>query len=71
MGKTIDDMIKGFEENQSEDLVEEKRYPVTFWIPQRYKEQYDVIQAKSKRRLGKLLTEIITKSIDRIAANAS
>ncbi len=66
MAKTIDEMINGFEKNQSEQPSEERRRPITFWLPERYKEQYDVLQAKSKRRLGKLLTEIVIQSIDRV-----
>ena len=70
MSKSIEELISTFDKKSLEPPVPETRHPVTFWISESYKKKYDMIQVKSRRRLGKLLTEIITQSIDRIAKDA-
>jgi hypothetical protein len=70
MSKSIEELISTFDKKSLEPTIQETRHPVTFWISESYKKKYDMIQIKSRRRLGKLLTEIITQSIDRIAKDA-
>lgn len=69
MAKTIDDMVKGFDTLKDNKKEDEKKYPITFWVPESCKQQYDLIQAKSQRRLGKLLSHIVVQSIERVARN--
>lgn len=40
--------------------------PITFWIPGLDKEQYDLIQALTKKRFGKHLKSVIIEAIRRV-----
>jgi hypothetical protein len=44
---------------------ERRKFPVTFWLPAPYKEAYDLIQKRSKRKFSNLLIEVIKVTIDR------
>lgn len=46
------------EDNEGEDQV-------NFWIPKSYKAKYQVLQAESKKKLGKLIKDAIMICIDR------
>lgn len=37
---------------------------ITVWIPLEYKIKYDALQNKTGRKFGKLLQEVLKKSID-------
>lgn len=71
MSKSIEELISTFDKKSLEPPVQETRHPITFWITETYKKKYDIIQTKSRRRLGKLLTEIITQSIDKISKDVN
>lgn len=44
---------------------------VTFWIPLEYRDKYDEIQRQSNGKFGKLLKEVIKRSIERVSSAPS
>lgn len=71
---TIDSMFKEFLETFnapeiSEDVPTEW-YTMSFYVPLQYKVKFDLIQAKSKKKFGKLLKELIIQSIDKVQIEA-
>lgn len=44
----------------------EANKPLTFWLPDEYKAKYDLLQERTKRKFGKLLKEVLKRSIDRV-----
>lgn len=54
------------------DLKEEKSVPqeecetLTLWVSREYKEKYNLVQARSKKKFGKFLKQIVEKTIDRV-----
>lgn len=43
---------------------------VSFWLPEKYKAKFDLLQSRTNRKAGKLLQEVLKKSIDKIDAEA-
>lgn len=66
MSQYIDDILSNFELNQAENSKKEVKMPVTFWIPEKHKLTYDLIQCQTKKRFGKVLADIVIKSIEKI-----
>ena len=66
MDDSIDAILNKLDLNPDNGLKKETRLPVTFWISEDHKRKYDLIQCQTKRQLGKMLTEIIKQSIDKI-----
>lgn len=57
-----------FEEFKPDANNEEKviKAGLTLWVPEEYKSKFDVLQELTGRRFGKLLQEVVKKSIDKI-----
>lgn len=66
MNDTIDSLVAAFDLSQMPGDGPEELSPVTFWLPVEYKAKYDLLQERSKRRFGKVLKEIIKRSMDRV-----
>lgn len=64
--ETIDSILEGFGPLVKGNEEPIKTLPITFWLPEEYKMKYELIQNKSKRKLGKLLQKVLMKSIDKI-----
>jgi hypothetical protein len=60
----IERLIKAMNSCDKSEAV--LRQPVTFWLPANYKEQYDIIQARSRRKFSKVVVEIIMLAIDQV-----
>lgn len=54
----LDSMMKF--ENELDD-----RCPITIWVPKNYKESYDTLQNKTKKKFVKFMREIFKSTIDK------
>ena len=63
---TIDSILDGFDKLKVNDEVEVNKKPITFWLPEEYKVKYEMLQGMTKNKFGKLLQEVVKKSIDKI-----
>lgn len=64
---TLDSVFKSFEGSLNNlNKFSEPRQAITIWVPSEYKTKYDMIQSASKRQFGKLVRELLKKSIDKI-----
>lgn len=43
-----------------------ERFAITIWMPLEYYEKYNSIQRQSRKKFGKLLKEVIKRSIDKV-----
>lgn len=66
----FNDLFEQFtaESNDMENTPLDKE-AITLWIPVEYKEKFDRLQRKSKRRFSKVLKEVVMRSIDRVAVD--
>lgn len=64
--ESIKELLEGFDFSDpgSEQSVPPKG--ITFWVPAEYKAKYMAIQEKSGRRFGRVLKEILLRSIDKV-----
>jgi hypothetical protein len=69
--QTIDSILENFELDNAPSWDKKTHQALTFWIPVEHKEKYDQIQFRSKKRFGKLLKEVLKKSIERFDLEAS
>lgn len=44
--------------------------PMTLWIPHAYKARFDALQARTKKKFGKKLKEVVMAAIDRVDSSA-
>jgi hypothetical protein len=71
MKKTFDEFVSqtvdSFANNVKNPKVKLKieRTPVTFWIPAKSKDKYEVLQTAHKFALGKEISKMIVEVIDR------
>lgn len=61
---SIDEILEDFDLD-GEEIRKDGSLPVTFWIPMETKDKYARIQAKTRRRFGKKIKEVLIASIDR------
>lgn len=72
MAKTLSDSIDSILEDFDVDAPPKPK-PVTentnisIWLPKEYRDKFDELQMKSKRKFGKLLREVVIKSIDKVS----
>jgi hypothetical protein len=66
----IDEIMSEFDLELKPGKDREQLEGITFWIPLEYKEKYDLLQTRTKQRFGKVLKEIIKRSIDRAASGS-
>lgn len=65
MSKSLDDIFKDLAPILTEIKDVDQKDSVTVWISKDYKQKYDVLQAKTKRKFSKLLVEVIKSAIDK------
>lgn len=65
MSKSLDDIFKDYAPILTEIKDVDQKDSVTVWISKDYKQRYDVLQAKTKRKFSKLLVEVIKSAIDK------
>jgi CRISPR/Cas system CSM-associated protein Csm2 small subunit len=69
-----DSMLEDFLDTINTELSNEKFHtnhkPMTLWIPKVYKMKFDLIQGRTNRKFGKILKEVIKKSIDKVDLEA-
>lgn len=68
---SLDEVFEQFDLSPANGSDHDNAKPVTFWIPQEYKSKYAEIQERTNGKLGKILKEVIKKSIDRAELEAS
>lgn len=66
--ETIDDVLKEFDLTDIPETETKNNKNLSVWIPAQYKDKYDEIQRLSRGRFGKLLREVVVKSIDKVKA---
>jgi hypothetical protein len=64
--QSIDSLIENFDISEGKDENRATLNPFTFWLPHAYKIKYDQIQMRSKRKFGKILKEVLKRSIDKV-----
>lgn len=64
--QTIDDMI-GDVSFEARDKTYVKGKSITIWVPDEYKDKYDLLQARSNKVFGKKVKEIVKLAIDKVA----
>ena len=69
MNGSIEQILKEFDLSSADKNGSVKLEPVTFWLPSDYKIKYDLLQSKSKSRFGKLLKEVLKRSIDTVGVD--
>lgn len=62
----IDSVFKDFESNLTDNHDTPSRQAITIWVPDEYKAKYDKLQEITKRKFGKLVKEVVKKSIDKV-----
>jgi hypothetical protein len=65
----IEDILERFGSLEMSEPISEgsvEHTTLTLWVPQKYKEKFDKLQERSRLKFGKLLKEVIKKSIDRV-----
>lgn len=69
--ETIDQILDGFTVNDesASALVQENQY-ITIRVPESYKAKYELLQRRSGMKFGKLMKEILKKSIDKVSIDA-
>lgn len=65
VNKSPDEVLNEFSTNDNIENFKETHSPVTFWIPNEYKEKYSKIQKVSKNRFSRCLSSVICASIDK------
>lgn len=63
--QTIDDMI-GDVNFEARDKTYIKGKSITIWVPDEYKEKYDLLQSRSNKVFGKKIKEIVKFAIDKV-----
>jgi hypothetical protein len=66
MKKTVKKIVDEFDFSKMRADPRGEVEPITFWVPCEYKAKYDLLQAKSGRKFGKLLKEVVKSSIDKV-----
>lgn len=66
MKNAVDSIVEEFDFLQMQVDAPIPCEPITFWIPVEYKIKYDLLQAKSGKKFGKVCKEILKKTIDRV-----
>jgi hypothetical protein len=64
---TVDSLLENIDSLFSEKHGTIELLPITFWLPVDYKEKYDAIQGSTKRKFGKVLKQVLMKSIDKVS----
>lgn len=62
----IDSILRDFNVNLKRSEDNEGSKTLTLLIPKKYKTKYDLLQQLTNKSFGKLLQEIVKKSIDKI-----
>lgn len=60
------EMLERFDLSDEEDTDREDSAAVTFWIPTEYKDKYDQIQDRSKRKFHKFLKRLFIRQIESV-----
>lgn len=66
----LDSVFDNLQSDLSDHVVISQRQAITIWLPDEYKIKYDLLQERTKRRFGKLVKELLKKSIDKIDLNS-
>ena len=61
----IEDTLKEFME-QDHGTASEPKQAITLWVPLSYRQKYEELQNKSKRKFAKCLQEIVKPAIDKV-----
>lgn len=70
--KSLDAILDGFEpETPAARETVKSGAPVTIWLSAEYKEKYDRIQERSRKRFCKKVRELIQAAIDRCDPEAA
>lgn len=62
---SIEEILGNFNPEDHKCSREDCR-PLSIWVPAEYKKKYDELQESSGRSFGKLLKQVIMKSIDKV-----
>lgn len=62
----VDSVFDGFVVDAADDSAT-KRGCVNIWIPEEYREKFQELQNRSKRRFGKKVQEMVIKAIDKVS----
>lgn len=68
---TIDAVFEQFAPMLTSKSEPVQAKPLTFWLPHAYKDKYDELQRRTRGKFGKLLKEVLKKSIDRMEKDSS
>lgn len=63
----VDKIFEGFTLGNGQDSETVQRAGVTIWLPEEYKEKFNQLQSRSKRRFGKKIQEMLIKAIDKVS----
>ena len=66
LSMNIDEMLLSFDPKTVSSEHPPERMALTIWIPAQSKERFDDLQTKTRKKFGKLLAEVIVKSIDKV-----
>jgi hypothetical protein len=68
--ETIDSIFSNLDKSLLSNTPSIETKAVTFWLPEDYKNKFDLLQEKSGKKVGKLIQRVIKESLDRLDLDA-